>query len=78
MLKKKLAIHIKCVYKRIMELNIEKIQKELDRLERPRKWLAGQIGVDRQLVDYWFKHRTIKAADRIAKALGYDPKDLIL
>ena len=61
-----------------MELNIEKIQKELNRLNQSKRWLAVKIGVDRQLVDYWFTSKTIKAADRIAQVLGYEPKDLIL
>ena len=61
-----------------MKLNIDKIQKELDRINKTQYWLAKEIGTSKQLVAYWFKTQGLSGAERIAKALGMDPRDLIL
>ncbi|MFC1567348.1 XRE family transcriptional regulator [Thermodesulfobacteriota bacterium] len=61
-----------------MKLNIEKIKNELERIEKTKYWLAKQIGTSPQLLFYWMKNETIKAAEPIGKVLGISPKDLII
>ncbi len=60
-----------------MELNVEKIKVELKRIGKNQSWLAKEMGVARQYLSYIFKHKPITQAERIAKALNLDPKDLI-
>ena len=60
-----------------MKLNIQKINIELDRLGKNKKWIADQLKTDRQKVNYWFRSATIKAAEPIGQVLGIDPRDLI-
>ena len=60
-----------------MELNVEKIEKELARIGKKKAWLAKKCVVANSHLHYWFKTRTIKAAEPIAEVLGYDPKDLL-
>jgi len=65
-------------YKADMELNTKKIESELKRTGKSKYWLAKKIGVPIQNVLYWMKTKSLKGADPIAVALGYeDPKDLI-
>jgi len=62
-----------------LKLNIKKIEAEMVRQGVDRKWLVKQTGTSRQLIDYWFSSATVKAAGRMADALGYsDPKDLVV
>jgi len=61
-----------------MKLNIKKINNELRKLGRNKSWLAKQIPTSRQRVDYWFKSRTIKAAEPISVVLDLNPKDLLI
>ena len=60
-----------------MELNTEKIDAELERIGKKRYWLAGQIGIDHQLVYYWLDSKSLKGAEPIAKVFKISPKDLI-
>ena len=60
-----------------MELNIEKIEKELVRLDRSKTWLAEKCGISRALLNYRLQNRTIKGVEDVARILDYDPKDLI-
>ena len=60
-----------------MELNIDKITKELKRLDKTPYWLANKIGTSKQLVGYWMRTKSLSGAEKIAKALGLDPRDLI-
>ena len=61
-----------------MKLNTQKIEFEKKRLGiETNADLARQMGVDRQLVFYWLKTKTVKAAERFAKFFRLEPKDLI-
>jgi plasmid maintenance system antidote protein VapI len=63
-----------------MKLNKRKIEIELARLEWTKYRLAKEMGVTRQWV-YTVLGRnggcTLRTVDRIAHALGADPKDLL-
>lgn len=60
-----------------MKLNTFKITKELKRLDRNLTWLAKETNTSKQLVAYWMKAKSLYGAERIGKALGIEPKDLI-
>lgn len=60
-----------------MKLNIEKITKELKRLNKTSYWLAQEIGTSRQLVRYWINTGSLAGVERIAKALELNYRDLI-
>jgi len=60
-----------------MELNITKIKQELERLGKNQSWLAAKMKCSRQLLFYMVKSKKITHAERIAKALNLDPRDLI-
>jgi len=60
-----------------MELNTKKIMAELKRLDKNQLWLANQCKQSRQLMSYWMRNKTIKAAEPIGKALDIEPRDLI-
>jgi hypothetical protein len=60
-----------------MELNIEKINNELNRIGKTKYWLAKKIGTSTQLVLYWFSSKSLRGAEPIAKVFGIEPKDLI-
>ena len=60
-----------------MELNISKIKKELKRIGKNQTWLSAKISTSKQLVSYWLRTKSIAGAERIAKALDMEPKDLI-
>ena len=66
----------------IMELNKDKINKELKRLGWSKYKLGEKMGVNRQwiyqLMDRKYNGVTLKTIDKIAKALDFDPKDLIV
>ena len=61
-----------------MELNIEKIEQEMDRLGITKADLAREWNVTRQAIDYYFKQKPIKAAERFGKFFSISPKDLIV
>ncbi|MDO9463727.1 MAG: hypothetical protein Q7J67_00255 [bacterium] len=60
-----------------MELNTLKIKQELERLGENQAWLANKMKVSRQLLFYMIKSKKITHAEKIAKALNLDPRDLI-
>jgi lambda repressor-like predicted transcriptional regulator len=60
-----------------MKLNTSKIDKELKRIGKSRTWIARELNMSQQRVDYWFQSQTIKGAEHIAKVLDVDPKDLL-
>ena len=60
-----------------MELNTQKIKKELYRLKQNQTWRANKMKVSRQLLSYMILSKKITHAERIAKALNLDPRDLI-
>lgn len=60
-----------------MKLNTEKIINELSRVSKTQSWLANQLGITRQYISYILKKRPITWADRIAKILNMNPRDLI-
>lgn len=61
-----------------MELNTDKIDKELKRLGKNRSWLAKECKITRAAISYIMNKKPITQADRIAKLLGIDPRDLII
>ena len=60
-----------------MELNIKKIKVELKRLKQNQSWLSREMKISRQLLSYMMQSKKITHAERIAKALGMNPRDLI-
>jgi hypothetical protein len=60
-----------------MELNTQKIKNELKRVKQNQTWLANKMNVSRQLLSYMILSKKITHAERIAKALNLDPRDLI-
>jgi len=64
-----------------MRLHTEKIEKELARLGMSKYQLGKKMGVNRQwiyqVLSRKYKGTTLKTVDKIAKALDFDPKDLI-
>ena len=65
----------------IMELNVRKIELELERMGWSMAELARQMGAHRQLVHRFMTKKenglTFKTVERIADALGIPAKDLI-
>lgn len=61
-----------------MQLNVEKVKAELARMERNQSWLARKMDVSKQLLSYMILSKKITHADRIAKALNLNPRDLVL
>lgn len=60
-----------------MELNIEKIDKELHRIGKRKSWLAQQMGISPAMVSYIYKKKPITFAKKIADVFGISGKDLI-
>jgi len=63
-----------------MELNKRKIGLELDRLGWSKRRLAKEMGVQRQWVYVILGRKggcTLRTVERIAKALGMNPRDLL-
>jgi len=61
-----------------MKLNIEKINRELKRLGWNKPRLAKELGITRQGVYYYLLSKpTIWKVERLACALGLEPKDLL-
>jgi len=63
--------------KSTMKMDTTKIKQELERLGKNQSWLANKMNVSRQLLFYMVKSKKITHAERIAKALNLDPRDLI-
>jgi len=63
-----------------MEVNTEKIRKELMRKEWGILQLAKESGLSRQVIYDIFESKTcsLKTISKIAKALDYDGKDLLI
>jgi hypothetical protein len=64
-------------YRTHMKLNIKKIDRELERLDKSWFWLAKELKMSWQRVRYWKRTASIRGADPIAKVFKIDPKDLI-
>ena len=62
---------------KIMKLNTKKIEDELKRIGKNKKWLAKKMGVYPSMITYIFHNKPITQAERIAEVFGIDPKDLI-
>jgi len=62
-----------------MELNIEKIQRELDRLGWSKYILAQKMDVNKETIYSIFRRNSTKIStiNQIAKILDVDPKDLL-
>ena len=60
-----------------MELNVEKIKKEMRRLELTYQRLADLAGISKQMAHYYIKSGSHKGAEPFAKAFDVQPKDLI-
>lgn len=64
-----------------MILNRKKIELELERLGKTKSWLAREMGATRQWIDQIINDdsgKTLETISKIGKALGVDPKDLII
>jgi len=61
-----------------MELNVDKIKKEMKRLDWSFEDLARECKLNsRQHAHFLLNPKKLRAADIFAKALNLDPKDLI-
>jgi len=60
-----------------MKLNIEKIDAELNRIERSWYWLSKELNTSWQRVRYWKNSKSLRGAEPIGKILGIEPRDLI-
>jgi len=60
-----------------IKIDTDKIKNELKRRNKTQYWLSEEIGASKQLVSYWLRTKSIAGAERIAKALDMEPKDLI-
>lgn len=64
-----------------MKLNIEKINKEINRLGLNKKTLAEKMGIKSQWIYFILAdHRshTFKTVQKFADFFGIDPKDLLI
>ena len=60
-----------------MELNIKKIDAELNRIGKTWWWIAKALKTDWQKVRYWKRTKCLRGAEPIAKVFNIEPKDLI-
>ena len=60
-----------------MELNIEKIKREMERLKLTYQKLADMAGISKQMAHYYIKSKSLKGAEPFARAFDVDPKDLM-
>jgi hypothetical protein len=60
-----------------LQLNTDKIQKELDRIGKNRAWLATQMGNTQAMVNYLFDKKPLSLAPKLARIFNMDAKDLI-
>ena len=61
-----------------LELNIKKVLAEMERIGMTQAEAARGCGVSRQLMFYWLKNRTIKAAPALGKLFNLSARDLIV
>jgi hypothetical protein len=61
-----------------LKLNVEKIEKELERLGKSKYWLAKQAKRSPQIVLYWLDTASLRGAEPIAQVFNIDPKDLVV
>ena len=64
----------------IMELNIEKIDRELKRLGLSKYTLAQKMGINKETIYSIFRRKSTKIStiNEIAKILDVDPRDLLI
>jgi len=60
-----------------MELNVEFIEKELQKRGKNQSWLARELGYTRAAVSYMLKKKPITSAEKIAKVFKVNPKKLL-
>ncbi|MDZ4240625.1 MAG: hypothetical protein U1D31_00620 [Patescibacteria group bacterium] len=61
-----------------MELNIDKIDAELERVGKSWYWLSKELGFSWQRVRYWKQVKSIAGAEPIAQLFKINPKDLLV
>jgi len=61
----------------MLQLNVEKINSELERMRYDRKWLSKKLGVSSVMMSYIFKRKPLSYAERIAEVLNISARDLI-
>ena len=61
-----------------MKLNVQKIKEALQEQDRPVSWLAKQVGMSPQTLHNQLDMGTLKDADKIAKALKINHRDIII
>ena len=62
----------------MIKLNVNKIEKERNRLDFSKATLARKMGISRQLLYYTMKYNQIFHVDKFAEVFDIDPKDLII
>ena len=63
-----------------MKVNVKKINAELERAGWSRAEYARQVGVTRQLMDYYLNGEVkgFRIVEVLARPFGMDPKDLLI
>jgi hypothetical protein len=63
-----------------MKLNTKKIEQELTRLEWTHTKYAKELGISKQLLQYYMKPdlKGVQIAEKLAGPLNLDPKDLLI
>lgn len=57
-----------------LELDVERIRYELERIGKNQEWLAEQMGISTSSVSYFLKsRRPIRHAEDIGNVFGIDP-----
>jgi hypothetical protein len=60
-----------------LQLRTDKIKQEMQRQGLTEKALGDIIGRSQQIVNYWLSSGSVVGAKILAKALGYEAKDII-
>jgi len=61
-----------------MLLDSNKVKDELNKNERTVAWLARQVGLKPESMQYIIYNRSVRHADKIANALGCNMMDLLI
>lgn len=60
-----------------LRLDVKKIENQLILIGKSKTWLAAELKISKQLLNYHLQSNTIAGAELIAPVFGLNPKDLI-
>ena len=61
----------------MQKLNTLKLRVRLAELDKPKAWLAREIGISRQYMHHIIKCKKVNHIQKIASVLGIDAGDLV-